>query len=102
MPVILAVIARQKPGSAQSIGIFWRDLVGGDHLHDHAVIALILVQRLDYPIAPAPHESMTVANIIAFAPTIPVAISPDIHPVPGPTLSIARVGEQPIHRSFIR
>ena len=33
------------------------DLVGGEHLLDHPVIALVAVQRLDDPVAPAPHEA---------------------------------------------
>ena len=63
---------------------------------DHPVIALVAVQRLDDPIAPAPHEPVAVADVIAFAPAIPVAVTPDIHPVPAPTLAVALIREQPV------
>ena len=85
------IIANQKTGGAKSICIFRSQLVGREHLQHHSIIAFIVVERLDNPIAPAPDMRFAVANLVAVAPARPIAITPDIHPVPGPTLSVARI-----------
>ena len=76
-------------------GVKRGDLVGGEHLFEHAVVALGLVQRFDDPVAPVPHVFfLHVADL--FAQAVPVAVAPNVHPVPAPALAVMRVGQEPI------
>src|SRR4029079_6038323 len=83
-------IANEKTRSTQSIRIGWRDFVTGQHLGRHAIVAFICVERFDDPIAPAPDMPGAVADLLAV--TGPVAVAPDVHPVPRPTLAVLRAG----------
>src|SRR5262249_52887376 len=65
-----------------------RDLVGGEHLHHHAVVTLVGVERLDNPIAPAPDLWGAVPNIGHVPPPVPIAVTPHVHPVPAPALAV--------------
>ena len=91
LPAEHFIIANQKTGRAKSICILRSQLVGREHLQHHSIIAFIVVERLDNPITPAPDMRFAVANLVTVAPARPIAITPDIHPVPGPTLSVARI-----------
>src|SRR5437773_3865467 len=84
-------IPHQESGGPKGVGILRAKLVRRQHFQDHPVIALILVQRLDDPIAPAPDVGLTVAHLIA--PAGPVAVAPHIHPMPAPALTIKRASE---------
>ena len=70
------------------------EFVAGQHLDDHLVVGLVGVERFDDPVAPAPDVRLALADFGAV--TVPVAVSPDIHPVPAPALAIMRAVEQPI------
>ena len=67
---------------------------------DHAVVALVGVERLDDPVAPAPDVRLAVAHLLA--PAGPVAVAPDVHPVPAPALAVPRDRQQPIDDLLVR
>ena len=74
-----------------------RQFVAGEHLDDHPVVALVLVERLDDPVAPPPDVSAAVAQLVDRPAPVPVAVPPDIHPVPAPALAVTRTGQQFVH-----
>ena len=90
------VVAGQKPGGAHRGGIFRGTLVGRQHVDHHPVVASVGFERLDDPVAPPPDVPLAVANLFAIAPTGPVAVPPDVHPVASPALGVARVPKKPI------
>jgi hypothetical protein len=96
------VIADKESGRAQRRGIFGCQLVTREHLDNHAIVAFVRVQRFDDPIAPTPDVPLTVAHLLAIGPAGPIAVAPDIHPMPAPALAVARIGEQTIDDLFIR
>src|SRR5439155_16252201 len=53
------------------------------------------------PIAPTPDMRFAVANLVAAAPARPIAVTPDIHPVPSPALPVARVVQQAVNDLFV-
>jgi hypothetical protein len=69
-------------------------LVGGQHQDDHPVIAEVAVQGLDDPVPPMPDERATLADL--GGEPVPVAVAPDVHPVPAPPFAVLRAGEQTI------
>ena len=76
----------------QRLRIGRSDFIAGEHLADHLVVGLIGVERFDDPISPAPDVPLAVANFVAKAR--PIAVSPDVHPVPAPTFAVVGAGEQ--------
>ena len=68
--------------------------VGREHRDDHAIVRLVAVERLDDPVAPVPDVRLAVADLLA--PAGPVAVPPDVHPVPAPALAVPRAGQQAI------
>ena len=92
-------VPREISGGAEGIQILGAVLVGGEHLDDHAIVRLVLVERFDDPVAPVPDMGLTVADLLA--PAGPVAVPPDVHPVPPPTLAVSRAGQQAIHDLLI-
>ena len=63
---------------------------------DHAVVALVLVERADDPVAPAPDLAVAVHHVGHGAAAVPVAVPPDVHPVPAPALAVLGAGQQPV------
>src|SRR6185503_5927501 len=53
------------------------------------------VERFDQPIAPMPDVLLAVAQF--FAQPIPIAVTPDIHPMTRPTFAVPRVVEETLH-----
>src|SRR5262249_38771684 len=70
-----------------------RDLVAGQHRGEHAIVAAIGIERADDPVAPAINLRGAVPDIRNRAPAIPVAVTPDVHPVPRPALAMLRAGQ---------
>src|SRR5581483_10884194 len=56
-------VARQITGGAQDLRVGWSDLVSRDHLADHFVISLILVQGFDDPVPPSPDVPLAVPHL---------------------------------------
>ncbi len=79
-------VARQEPGGAEDVGVVRGQLVARQHLEHHAVIALVGVERLDDPVAPAPQVRVAEADFLAEA--VPIAIPPDVHTVPAPAFAV--------------
>ena len=95
------VVPHQEPRRTQCTRIFWRDLIRRDHLRQHAVVGLVLVQGFHDPIAPSPDVRLRIPHLVAIRPPRPVAVTPDVHPVPPPTLPMPRIHQQPLHQTFI-
>ena len=93
-PVKQIVVAHQEAGGPPGVRVERGDLVGGEHLREHAVVAFGVVERFDDPVAPVPDVLLCVADLRAQA--VPVAVPPDVHPVPAPALAVMRVGQQPV------
>ena len=97
--VELVPVPREEPGGAERLGVVGLGLVGGEHLDDHPVVALVGVERLDDPVAPAPDVGLALADLLLVA--VPVAIPPDVHPVPPPALAILRAVEEAIDHLLV-
>ncbi len=87
-------VANQEPGRRQGGGVLRLQLVAREHLLHHAVVALVRVQGLDDPVSPAPDVAVAVADFLAEA--VPVAVTPDVHPMPAPSFPVPRAGQEPI------
>ena len=85
------VASRQKPGRAERLVIGRRDFVGRQHLGQHAVVSLVVVQGLDDPIAPMPDVFLAVAKLLS--QTVPVGVPPNVHPVTPPAFAIMGTGQ---------
>ena len=92
------VVSRQEAGAAYGVGIARIELVGREHLEHHAVVALVVVQRLDDPVSPAPDVLLAVAQLRA--ESVPVGVAPDVHPVAAPALAVPWAREQTIDNAL--
>ena len=92
-------IAREKSGRTQLLRLGGIELIGGEHLAKHLVVRHVGIQRLHDPIAEVPHVLLAVAELLVEPP--PIAVAPNVHPMPCPTLAMPRVGEQSVHSGFI-
>ena len=92
-------VAGQEAGGADRVGIVRRKFVAREHLQDHPVVALVGVERRDDPVAPVPEMRMAVPGLLA--QSVPVAIPPDVHPVPCPALAVSRAGQEPVDDPFL-
>src|SRR5262249_15806165 len=68
-------------------------------LHDHLVVALVVVDRLDDPVAPAP--DVRLAEVVVAPVFVAVGVAPHVHPVPAPALAVMRTGQQASAELFI-
>ena len=93
-------IADKESGGAKRVGVVRRQLVAGQHLHDHTVVTDVAIERFDNPIAPAPDVWLAFADFRPVA--VPVAVPPDIHPVAAPAFSVRGRSEQAIDIAFDR
>ena len=94
-------VTSEKPGCAQGIGVFRRQLIGGQHLHEHPVVGLVAIEGFHDPIAPAPDVRLAVADLPTVRPAGPVAVAPDIHPMTSPTLTVPRIIQQALDHLLI-
>src|SRR3954468_18089161 len=78
--VELVPVASEESRRPQDVGVTWRQLVSGQHLSHHLVVARVTVQRFDNPIAPSPDVPLAVPNLIDRPAPVPIAVAPDIHP----------------------
>ena len=90
----LEVLPGQVAGSPKAVEVVGIQFVRGDHLAKHLVVALVGVQGLDRPIPPAPDMFLRVPDLRAQPP--PVAVTPDVQPVPAPAFAVLRAGKQPV------
>ena len=90
------IIAGEKAGRAQQIRIGGRKFIAGKHCSHHAVVGHVGIQRFHDPVTPTPDVLLAVANLLAVSPSGPVAVPPDIHPVPAPSLAELWTVQQPI------
>ena len=91
-------IADQIPRSANGRGVVRSNFVRRQHLHDHTIIRLVIIERLDNPVSPSPDMGLALTNLRTIA--IPVAVAPDIHPVAPPAFAVMRAGKQFIDDFF--
>src|SRR5947209_13534886 len=82
------VVANEVARGPQRVGVLRGQLVGGEHQPNHLVVGGVAVERLDDPVAPVPDVRLAVADLWPVAG--PVAVTPDVHPVPAPALAILR------------
>ena len=80
------IVAREKTSGPQRLEVGGRQLIGGEHFVNHAIVALVGVERLYDPIAPMPDVFLAVAQLRA--EPVPVGVAPDIHPVPRPAFAM--------------
>ncbi len=88
------VIAREKTGGAKGIGVFGGEFIAGQHFQDHAVVTHIAIEGIDDPVAPAPDMFLAVAQLIS--ETVPIGVTPNVHPMAGPAFAVLRGGEEPV------
>ena len=99
------VSIKQKPVSSQISGctqftkILRIEFIGSQHLADHLVIGCIIIERFHNPVTPMPNVLLTVAQFLPESP--PVTVSPDIHPMSPPPLSVTGIVEQTIDQLFV-
>ncbi len=96
----LVPVPHQKTGGPHRRRIVRRQFVAGQHFDDHLVVGLVGIEPFDDPVAPAPDVRLTLANLRS--KSIPVAVPPDVHPVPSPALAIMRAVEQAVDHFVIR
>ena len=89
------VVPREEAGGAERGRVGGREFVAGELLDDHAVVTLVGVERFHNPVAPVPDVFLAVTELRAEAP--PVAVAPEVHEVPAPTLAVVRAGEQAVN-----
>src|SRR5439155_5786724 len=95
-------VPRQETGSACDVWIVRRQFVTRQHFDDHLVVAFVLVDGFDDPVAPVPDVPLAVAHLVLRTPSVPIAVAPDVHPVPSPSLAIERARQQLVHYFFVR
>ena len=78
----------------EGAGVVGCELVGREHLHDHLVVAGVGVERFHDPVPPSPDMRLALADLRAIA--IPVAIAPNVHPVPCPALTVLGTAQKAI------
>ncbi len=90
---------QRRAAGPQNRRVARRDFVGRQHFADHFVVRLVGVERLDDPIPPPPNVWLAFAYLGSIA--VPIAIAPDVHPMPAPTLAVLRARQQAIHDTLI-
>ena len=93
------VLPGQEAVAAQLVGIGRIEFVGGKHLAQHLVVALVAIQRFDDPVTPVPHVLLAIANFDTKTP--PIRIAPDVHPVATPALAVLLAAQQSFDDGFI-
>ena len=94
IPVEEIPIAGEIACGTHHRGIVRRQFIAGNHLHNHPVVRLVLVQRFHGPVAPTPDMPLRIADLVALTVSVPVRISPDVEPVTAPALAIAGALQQ--------
>ena len=67
-----------------------QQLIRRQHFDDHLMVGFVLVQRLHDPVFPSPDHGIAVHHIGHGSAAIPVAITPDVHPVSSPAFTMLR------------
>ncbi len=94
------VVAGEEARGPEGLRVVWGQFVGGQHFLNHAVEALVGVERLHDPVAPTPNVLLAVAELLAKA--VPVGVAPDVHPVPGPPFTVLGIAEKFVHDGLPR
>jgi len=82
--------------------IVGHDFIRGQHLNNHAIVALVGTDRTDDPVTPTPDHRITVHDVGHRTATIPIAVTPDVHPVTGPPLAISGRRQKPFDHALVR
>src|SRR5262245_43318126 len=64
------------------------DLVGREHEANQFVVSAVGGHAADDPVTPAPDLPVAVEHIRHASPAVPVGVSPNVHPMPGPALPV--------------
>jgi len=89
-------VANEVTGGGSRLVVTRANFVSGQHFLQHAVVAVIGVERVDDPVAPAPDLWSTVPDVGDVASSVPVSVAPDIHPVAGPAFTVTGISQQSI------
>ena len=90
-PIEFEVLSCQEASCSQLVEIRRIKFIGRQHFTQHLIVWLVGIQRIDDPVSPMPDMLLRVPNFGPQAP--PVTVTPDIHPVTPPSLSILRAVE---------
>ena len=82
--------AHQVPCGYKTLIVIRHQLISRKHLDNHLIVRFVLVNRPNNPVSPSPNHGITVHHIGHRATTVPITVSPDIHPVPCPTFAMLR------------
>ena len=99
--VELVPVPPDEAGRGQSRHVGRGNFISGQHLDQHPVVRLVVVERIDDPVSPPPDVTLAVPDLVDRAAAIPVGVPPDIHPMPSPTLAVLRPLQQIIDHSFV-
>ena len=92
-------IPRKVSRGSDGIRVLRPGFVRREHRHDHAVVRLVAIERLDDPVAPVPDMRLAVADLLS--PSSPVAVPPNVHPMSSPALAVLRTGQQLVDDSLV-
>ena len=99
----LVALVKIMPGEisrcAQGGSVLRHRLVCREHLEHHTIVFLVRIQRLHDPVAPMPYVPLTFAQRLLVAR--PVAVAPNVHPVPAPAFAVGGMCQQFVHHPFI-
>ena len=97
--IVAKPVSNEEPRGPERVGIQRGNLIRREHLDNHAVVRLVGIYRFDDPIAPAPNVGLAFPDLGAVPR--PVAVTPDVHPMPAPSFPVAGTGEQSLHNLCI-
>ena len=86
------VTASEISSSGDGFAALWVQLISREHFLNHAVVSFVFVQGVYNPVAPVPEMFLAVAKHTS--KSVPIRISPNIHPVPAPSFSVMWAGKQ--------
>ena len=95
------IVAAEEAGCSTDVAVAGSDLIGREHFDNHPVVAFVSGERFDDPVSPAPDVPARIAKFVAAAAAVPIAVTPDVHPMPSPAARVLRRFEQPVHDSFV-
>ena len=93
--VVTKPVSNEETGGPKRAGVDRSKLVRREHLDHHAVVGLVRIHRFDDPIAPAPNVRLALADF-GTVPG-PIAVTPDVHPMPAPTFPVPGAVQQTLH-----
>ena len=95
--VELVPVASEKSCGAEDIRIRRSQFITCQHFDNHLVIRFVIIERFDNPVTPAPEMSLAVTDFVNASTSIPIAVTPDVHPVASPAFAILRASKQSVN-----